>query len=137
MALFEVYDALRTTLRFCIIQTSKLRWVMDKCIVFTALVSAVVNLTFARTVNRYLLLILILIAISATAFGQEAVDYEQFMYNTPKQIDCQLIKLDESEYKGGKLRFKTVCFYEVKVVNRTLVMWHNINDDSTGFVNQP
>lgn len=84
----------------------------------------------------YKLFVIVSIFLSSICYGKEKyLDYEKYSYQEPKQIDCQKIVIDNSDY-GGKSIQPRICFYEVTFGDpqRTVLMWKNIDTNDYGFV---
>jgi len=70
-------------------------------------------------------------------------NYDKYYYNIPKMKDCQTIRIDESFLNEGKkkknLKFKqkdrTICFWEVEINKKNIIMWTQPGTDKYGFIN--
>ena len=81
--------------------------------------------------RKLTIIILLLLFDSLYVFNAYGMDkekdiYEKYKYQTPKQLDCQQIKFDESHI-GGKVTVKTLCFYEVEYdQDKKIIIVHDI-----------
>ncbi len=54
-------------------------------------------------------------------------------YQEPKQLDCQLIAVDDAYLNGIKFA-KKICFYDVIIDGQHMIMWREVGFDRYGFV---
>lgn len=84
----------------------------------------------------YKLIIVVSIFLSSICYGKEQYsDYSEYLQQEPKQIDCQKIVIDNSDYKGKSIQPR-ICFYEVRFGNpeHIVLMWKNIDTKNFGFI---
>lgn len=63
-------------------------------------------------------------------------DYNHYIRQELKQIDCQAIKIDERWTDGGKAHYKKICFYDMVIEkNKHIIMWNDVyHPEHYGFI---
>ena len=98
---------------------------------------------------KYLIMLLLLFPTICNAVDSDKEfkpepdgNYDKYYYNIPVMRDCQMIRTDESflnegkktKNKNYKQKDRLVCFYQVEVQNRFLLMWTQPGTDKYGFI---